>query len=244
MGSSYRLKIFSDFDGTITKNDVWINALGHFIKDKDALNIICDDLNSQRIGTRETMVRQLELVHNFCLEKFNSYFDEEEIDEFFKEFVDFCQEREYEVNVVSGGLEYYIDYILKKQNISVKYFGCEMIMDEQNKKLHSKFLYTDDYCKSCETCKRNILINNVNDLENEISIYIGDGASDYCVSNFADIIFAKGRLASYCWKNNITYYEYKNFSDIKNKIIKLTEKQSIKQRREATIKRRDVVMGG
>ena len=104
--------------------------------------------------------------------------------------------------------------------------------------------YTDDYCKLCNTCKRNILISNTNDLGNEISVYIGDGISDQCVSGFADIVFAKGKLASYCWKNNITYFEFDDFSDIISKLIKPENNKFIKQRNEALVRRRDVLMGG
>ena len=92
--------------------------------------------------------------------------------------------------------------------------------------------------------KRNILINNTNDWDNEISVFIGDGVSDYCASNFADIVFAKKRLASYCWKNNITYYEFKNFNDIIIKLEKLKIKHKMRQRQNARILRRDVFLGG
>ncbi|MEO8664363.1 MAG: MtnX-like HAD-IB family phosphatase [Ignavibacteria bacterium] len=240
---SFRLKFFIDFDGTITKNDVWINSLGKFINDKEKFARICEDLYTQKIGTRETVIRQLELIEDFSIDKFNSYLDEEPIDEHFKDFVTFCKEHDFDIRVVSGGLDHYITYILNRENIDLKCYACKMIWDERTKKLSSEFVHTDEYCRSCETCKRNILINSTNDLENEISVYIGDGASDYCVSGYADIVFAKGRLASYCWKNNITYFDYKNFSDIKNKIIKLTEKK-ISHRQEAMIRRRDVMMGG
>ena len=92
--------------------------------------------------------------------------------------------------------------------------------------------------------KRNILISNTNDFENEISVFIGDGTSDSCIANYADIVFAKNSLASYCWKNNITYFEFSNFQDIIKKINKLKEQNKIKQRQFAKSNRRDVLLGG
>jgi len=240
---NYRLKIFCDFDGTITKNDVWINSFGKFINDREKFETVCEDFYAEKINAREAGERQLKLVENFSYEKLNEYLNSEEIDEYFKDFIEYCREKDHEVTIVSGGYEYYIDFILKKENIDIKFFGCELKQSE-DKKLSSVYPYSDEYCQLCETCKRNILINNTNDLENEVSVYIGDGISDQCVSGFADIVFAKGRLASYCWKNNITYFEYKNFSDVKNKIIKLTEEKMIKHRQEAKVRRRDVFMGG
>jgi 2-hydroxy-3-keto-5-methylthiopentenyl-1-phosphate phosphatase len=92
--------------------------------------------------------------------------------------------------------------------------------------------------------KRNVLMANTNELEKEISVFIGDGVSDFCVSNYADIVFAKQKLASYCWKNNITYYEYKDFNDIKNKFMKILEKESFKQKQNAKTLRKEVLFGG
>ncbi len=240
----YRLKIFSDFDGTITKNDVWVNSIGKFVTAKQEFDNLCTAFYSQEINARECNSRQLELAEHFSLDKLNEYLNSEEIDEYFVDFLDYCRENGYEFKVVSGGLDYYIKYILERKNIDIDVYGCKMILNESKQTIDCEYVYTDEYCKLCETCKRNILINGTNDLENEISVFIGDGVSDFCVSGFADIVFAKGRLASYCWKNNITYYEYQNFSDIKNKLISLTNKNKIKQRQEAKIRRRDVIMGG
>ncbi|MCY7362434.1 MAG: MtnX-like HAD-IB family phosphatase [Ignavibacteria bacterium] len=244
MMKKYLLKIFSDFDGTISKNDVWINSIGKFISDKKKFDSILEDFYSQKIGTREVSKRQLELVSNFTIEEFNKCLDEEEIDDYFKEFVSYCRENEFEVKILSSGLEYYIDYILKREGLKLEYYGSKLIVDEINKKISCEYEYTDEYCKSCETCKRNILINNTNDFENEISVYIGDGVSDYCVSGFADVVFAKGKLASYSWKNNITYFEYKYFSDIIYNIIKMISENKFKQRLEARLRRKDVFLGG
>jgi 2-hydroxy-3-keto-5-methylthiopentenyl-1-phosphate phosphatase len=92
--------------------------------------------------------------------------------------------------------------------------------------------------------KRNVLISNTNDLNNEVSVYIGDGVSDFCVSHYADVVFAKKTLASHCWKNNITYFEYKTFKDVIKKLIKLIEQNKIKQKQTAKYNRRDVLLGG
>ncbi|MBK8550164.1 MAG: MtnX-like HAD-IB family phosphatase [Ignavibacteria bacterium] len=244
MMKNYRLKIFCDFDGTITKNDVWINSLGKFVNDKNEFNIICEEMYSGKISSKETGIRHLDLIENFSPEKFDEYLDEETIDEHFKDFVSYCNDNEFELTILSGGWDYYIEHVLKKENIDVNFFSSKMIWDPVNKKLSSEFDHPDEYCRSCETCKRNILINKTNDLDNEISVYVGDGYSDFCVSGYADIVFAKGKLASHCWKNNITYFDYYDFSDVKRKLIKLTGRKNLKHRREAMIKRRDVIMGG
>ncbi|MBL8008417.1 MAG: HAD-IB family phosphatase [Ignavibacteria bacterium] len=244
MKKKYSLKIFCDFDGTITLNDVWINSIGRFIKDRESFDKICDDFYSMKIGTRECNLRQLALAENFTPEEFCRYLDEEKTDSSFAEFVKFCRLNDYGLCIVSSGLDFYIDYILKREGLDIKFYSSRMIYDRENKKLSCEFIHTDEYCTLCETCKRNILISNTNDLDNEISVYIGDGISDFCVSGFADIVFAKGKLASYCWKNNITYFDFKDFSDIKNKMEKLAAGRGFKHRQEAKTRRKDIFMGG
>lgn len=240
---NYRLKIFCDFDGTIAKNDVWETSFEKFISNKEIFKSLVDDYYSQKITARETSSKQLELIEDFSFDKLNEYLLAEEIDEHFRDFVKYCSENDHSLIIVSGGYEYYIDFILKKENIQLKIFACELV-ESPDKILTSNYPNSDEYCQLCETCKRNILINNTNDLDNEVSVYIGDSVSDQCVSGFADIVFAKGKLASFCWKNNITYFEYKNFSDIKNKLVKLIEKKQIKQRQEAKARRKDIFLGG
>ncbi len=242
----HKLKFFCDFDGTITKNDVWVNSLARFIQDKEAFNLVCDDFASNFITARECINRELELVENFSFDKFNSYLDKEELDDYFFEFMDYCKEKNYEIFLLSEGLDYYIDYILSKYGIKLKRFCNNLITEKINGKitLKAEFPFSDENCTYCGMSKRNILINNTNDLYGEISILIGDGVSDFCASNYADIVFAKGKLASYCWKNNITYFEYNNFNDILKKIQKLEAMKRIKVRQTASMLRRDVFLGG
>ena len=119
----------------------------------------------------------------------------------------------------------------------MKYFSNKLVLhkDINNKisEISCEFPFSDEDCNWCGMSKRNILLSNTNDLDNEISVYIGDGISDACVCNYADIIFAKKSLASYCWKNNITYFEYNNFNDIINKLEKLKNQNKFKQRQIA-----------
>jgi len=249
---NFTLKIFCDFDGTVTKNDVWIASMGRFIKDREKFDIVCRDFLNNAITARECNRRELDLVEDFSFEKLNKYLDEEQLDDYFREFIGFCSENGYEITLLSEGLDYYINYILKKENINLKFFSNKLVVNrhinkESNKitlKLTCEFPHSDENCTYCGMSKRNVLINGTDDFENEVSVYIGDGVSDCCAVNYADIVFAKKHLASYCWKNNITYFDFKNFLDVKNKLIKLKAQNKIRPRQTAKILRRDVLLGG
>lgn len=244
----FYLKIFCDFDGTVTKNDVWVHSLGKFINNKEKFSEVCFEFDNLLISSRECIKRELELVEEFSFEKFNEELDREELDIYFQKFLGYCKACGYEVFLISEGMDYYIKRILDRENIGhLKLFCNKMIhsVDENgNIRLSCEFPYSDEVCTYCGMSKRNIILTNTNDYENEISVLIGDGTSDFCAASYADIVFAKGKLASYCWKNNITYFEYGNFNDIINKIEKLKEKRQLKQRQAARFLRRDVYLGG
>jgi len=242
------LKIFCDFDGTVTKKDVWVNSLGNFIQDKEAFENICHQFDNLLISSRECIRRELDLLKDFTFEKFDEFIGNEEIEDDFIHFLDYLNVNKYEIFLISEGLDYYINRILARYNLSHMKVYCNKLSyfyDENGIiNLDCEFPYSDEVCSFCGMSKRNVLINNTDEINKEISVLIGDGASDFCVSNYADIVFAKGKLASYCWKNNISYFEYRNFSDIISKIEKLKEKNKLKQRQTARGLRRDVFAGG
>lgn len=246
----YQLKIFCDFDGTVTKKDVWVDALGKFISDKDKFSKLCTDFEKGRITARECINRELELIDNFDFNTFNAYIDKQELDDYFMDFIEYCRNKNHEIIILSEGLDYYIKYVLDKFRIELKYYCNTMEITQsgtgnsERVKLSCVFPYSDENCTWCGMSKRNILINNTNDYDDEVSVFIGDGVSDYCVSNYADIVFAKNTLASYCWKNNITYHEYKDFSDIMKKLDNLTKNRMIKRKQNSKTLRKDILLGG
>lgn len=49
-------------------------------------------------------------------------------------------------------------------------------------------------------------------------ILIGDGKSDACLANEADVVFAKGSLIKYCEQNDIPHIKFQTFADVLNKV--------------------------
>jgi 2-hydroxy-3-keto-5-methylthiopentenyl-1-phosphate phosphatase len=75
--------------------------------------------------------------------------------------------------------------------------------------------FPNDYSKcknNAGTCKCKILFDLKKDYEK--IIYIGDGVSDYCVADKADILYAKSRLAKYCQDKKLDFIKFETFKDI------------------------------
>ncbi|MCC7158815.1 MAG: HAD-IB family phosphatase [Ignavibacteria bacterium] len=236
-----KLKIYSDFDGTITIYDVWMELGEYFIKDKETWAGTIKQFESQEISTRECFIKECGLMKDFNLEKFNEIIDKQKIDPTFPDFYKFCRQHNIPLMVLSEGMDYYIGRILKNYNFDIPYYANRIVISEDKSSFALDFPYSDSDCIKCGTSKRNIMLNNTGD--DEISVFIGDGFSDTCAVNYADIVFAKKSLASYCWKNNITYFDYQTFGDVKKKLEKILNKK-LKHRQIAGIKRREVFLRG
>ncbi len=237
-----KLKIFSDFDGTITLYDTWIEMGEFFIKKKDKWAEVISRFENQEIGARECFLLECALIEDFDIIEFNRIIDDQRLDPQFINFYEFCNKNELSLTILSEGMDYYIKRILDNNKLDILFYSNKIVFSGDMKSIGLEFPYSDSDCTKCGTSKRNILMNSTGD--DEISVFIGDGFSDTCAVNYADIVFAKKSLASYCWKNNITYHEYQTFGDIKKKLEKFLTGNKIKHRQAAKLKRREVFLRG
>lgn len=237
-----KIRIFSDFDGTITLYDTWIEMGEKFIRNKKAWYETIRQFENQQIGARECFIKECSLIENFDIFEFNRIIDSQRLDPQFINFYEFCIGKEIPLVILSEGMDYYISRILQNNNLEIPFYSNKIVFNSDKSSFRLEFPYSDSDCTKCGTSKRNILMNMTAD--DEISVFIGDGFSDACVVNYADIVFAKKSLASYCWKNNITYFDYQTFGDVKKKLEKILEKKSIKHRQAAKLKRREVFLRG
>lgn len=213
-----------------------------FIKDKETWAGIIKDFEELKIGARECFLKECSLIEGFDPDKFNDIIDNQKIDHNFISFYNYCSENKIPITILSEGMDYYIGRILSRYGISLPYYSNKFVLHDDFKGFHLEFPYADSDCQKCGTSKRNLLMNLTG--EDEVSVFIGDGFSDACVVNYADIVFAKKSLASYCWKNNITYFDWVDFGDIQKKLKKLLNQKNIKHRQTAKLKRREVFLRG
>ena len=229
-----RIKIFTDFDGTITKKDLG----DEIFKIYGQFEPYHTQLIHKEIGIKEYWRLLFKTLPKDLTElEINKHALTYEIDAYFMDFVNFCNEMNIELSVVSDGFEQYIKPILDKLKLNHITVKC------------NKMLFTDDGIipffsgadESCNcmsaSCKRNAVINYAYD--DTIIVFIGDGYSDFCAAEHSDIIFAKRNLAVYCNENKIPHHHFGTFFDIIQILKKiLKEKSRIKQRNQALIKRK------
>src|SRR2546428_10128388 len=109
--------VLSDFDGTITRVDVGEAILEEFAPSQ--WREIEELYRARKIGTRESMALQLALVRADRQELLQFVDRIAVIDETFREFVEFCQAQGLVLEIVSEGLDFYVQYLLQKWDLQV-----------------------------------------------------------------------------------------------------------------------------
>ena len=206
--------IVSDFDGTITKTDTLSKFLEDYA-DPKWLDIE-NDWREGKFGSQECLVKQFALVPNLTPELIDNFLDTMEIDEGFIPFALRAKKNGIPIVILSDGLDYFINKILEKNKIDFvnvitnhAYFG-----GKYNTDIIIEFPNDSKHCSNnAGTCKCKV-VKNLKKRYKKV-VYIGDGASDFCVSKEPDIVYAKSGLAEYCKRNNLKHIEFKNYSDIK-----------------------------
>lgn len=205
-----KIIIASDFDGTITVKDSLFDFFENYANSK--WKDIEQLWEEKKINSKECLEKEFELVPSLSEELIEKYTKEIETDSYFKDFYSYIKEKGMDFVVISDGVDYFIDKICKKAGIS----GIK-IFSNHGEFIDDKFVlsYPNEY-KNCikhsGTCKCKI-ISNLREKYDKI-YYIGDGTSDYCVADKADMVFAKPKLANYCRENDIKCIEFENFKEL------------------------------
>ncbi len=229
------ISIFTDFDGTITKKDIGdelFRRFGEFephhtkfvngyITIYDYWHIVCSKLD-KNIGFED--------IRSFALKA--------ETDSYFPRFAEFCKDNGLKLSIVSDGFDAYIYPILNKLELGGLSVFCNELYRDAESAYVPHFPLAGESCTCpCASCKRNAVLTSIAD--DDIVVYIGDGLSDFCAAEHADIIFAKKKLAAHCNQNRIPHYPFTTFFDVLRILKKiLSEKTRLKGRHQARLLRK------
>ncbi|HEX7503939.1 MAG TPA: MtnX-like HAD-IB family phosphatase [Syntrophales bacterium] len=205
------LLVITDFDGTLSLTDVGYEVLLKFSGQG------WDDIDREycegRIGSMEAYGRIAAILGGTREDMLRFVAENTVIDPHFKEFYAFCREHGIDVKVVSDGLDFYIDFILKKHGLSDIPFYSNVMTFHDGKPRSIEFPHANETCNKCGTCKSNIL-ESCQAGYGKI-VYVGDGYSDLCPARKADLVFAKGILwTRLSKKEQEGVRKYRSFRDV------------------------------
>ena len=204
--------VLTDFDGTVTRKDVAEDILREFAPPEwwD----IEEEHRTRKIGTREAMVRQFELVRATQEEMIRFVDAHVQLDGTFPPFVASCRRRGIPVEIVSEGLDFYLAHLLDKWGVELPVRTNHATVEEGRVRIPDP--YADPTCDLCGTCK----LRRLFDLRvaGYRVAYVGDGHSDLCPAVEADEVFAKKELADLCREEAIEFIPFDTFADVQREM--------------------------
>jgi len=197
-----------DFDGTITHQDASYLMLDAFASG-DWRQLLAE-YREGKITVGQFNTQSFAMIKADRQTLLNSIKGKVEIRAGFSELLDYCHHKGFRFVIVSNGLDFYIESILRDigvenievfaaqtefcpEGIEVKYVGPE------GSQLQSDFkeAYTRLFVK-----------------EGYRVIYVGNGISDLLPARQAHHVFATGDLLTYCKEININCTPFNNLDDI------------------------------
>lgn len=203
--------VFVDFDGTIVPNDATNQLLDRFAP-ASWLDIE-EDWQTGKIGSRECMERQIDLVRARP-DELDAFLAGVEIDPDFPAFVAICKNNGARVTVVSDGLDRSVRTVLKAANLDLTFFANRLEWLGGDR-WRLAFPHAKDDCTALMgNCKCAVARGPAS----TVRIMIGDGRSDFCIASSAHFVLAKASLLEHCRENDLPHKEFKSFADA-NRII-------------------------
>lgn len=210
------LAVILDFDGTITDrdtNNLIFSNLGNEVNAQ-----IEAQFKNQEIGTRESMEKHFAQINLTESEYFQYILSRVEIRQGFLYFVQNCIENTVPLSIVSGGFENIINKMLQEQlpdfaeNMNV----CANRLHFHGNTIVPEFKHNFINCVKnfgpCGNCKRSY----VRELQFQgyRVVFVGDGLTDRCGAETAEVVFARSKLANFCENHGISHIKYNNFTEV------------------------------
>ncbi|WP_110111647.1 2-hydroxy-3-keto-5-methylthiopentenyl-1-phosphate phosphatase [Bacillus sp. CGMCC 1.16541] len=214
------IKIFCDFDGTITNSDNIIAIMKQFAPPEwDAIK---EDVLAQRVSIQEGVGKMFSLLPSDLKEEIISFIlSHAKIREGFSEFVQFTKDHNLPLYIVSGGIDFFVHPLLGDQ-VKKEHIYCNE-SDFSKERIVIQWPHTcDDQCDNDCGCCKPTLIRTLAEKE-DFTIMIGDSITDLQAAKMVDAVIARDFLIEKCEELNIPYKPFETFYDVRKHVEKLVE---------------------
>ncbi len=206
MSSRVNCNVFIDFDGTIAPVDTTDLLLERFADPQ--WHAIEEEWKRGLIGSRECLVRQIDLVRATPAE-YDDFISRIDIDPGFPEFAELCRASGHRAIVVSDGLDRTVGSVLRRAGVDLPYFANRLTwIGEDRWRLSFPHARSD-----CRSLSGNCKCQFADAAVGSVRIVVGDGRSDFCVAEQADLVLAKGSLARHCRKGALPHFTFTRFEE-------------------------------
>lgn len=215
------MRIFTDFDGTVSRIDTTDFVLSALAD--PAWRDVEADWVAGRISAAECMRRQVAMIQGSDAE-LDAVLDQVEIDPGFADFVTWAEANAFSITIISDGVDYFIRRLLARMELSrVQIIANRLVGEPGSRRLDQPWL-SPGCAGGTGVCKCNAAGAGPQHLAQRV--FIGDGTSDFCVSQRVDILFAKDRLAAYAQARGRRFHPFDDFNDVTMTLTALVDARS------------------
>ncbi|WP_417897146.1 2-hydroxy-3-keto-5-methylthiopentenyl-1-phosphate phosphatase [Bacillus haimaensis] len=218
--SSGQPMIFCDFDGTVTDSDNIIAIMKKYAPPE--WNDLKDKVLSQEISIREGVGKMFSLLPSNQVEEISTYILEHAaIRKGFHEFVEYARNQQIPLYIVSGGIDFFVEPLLRGIVPRGQIYCNESDFSEESIRIHWPHSCDEECQNECGCCKPSV-IRKLAD-KDTYKIVIGDSITDLQAAKMADQVIARDFLIEKCDEQSINYEAFEDFFDV----IKILNKQEV-----------------
>ena len=220
--------IFIDFDGAIVPYDVEFELFAHLGGPDRAADVVArwerGELNvPERLTAGFAALRD----SGVTVSQLEAFLDQVPFDSAFPQFLHFLESRGWSAAILSDGLTWYIEGILKRHGVASVANIPPIISNEIDFENDWQLRFPNrngdcSPCRQCGTCKR-YPIRETRAWADPV-VLITDGRADRWAAIECDIVFAKEPLLSILrlWGKPKRLYTFENFDDVRRELESLT----------------------
>jgi 2-hydroxy-3-keto-5-methylthiopentenyl-1-phosphate phosphatase len=202
-----------DFDGTITEQDL-LDQIAFTFGDEDVYREVDEGLDNDSLTLHEVIRREFEPVRTPLEQVREWVLENVRVRPGVHEVVALANERGWRFVIVSSGFRELIEPVLAREGFAgVELLSNAVDPDPEGWKVQFR---VSEVCEVCgQPCKRSTAAAVADGTE---LVYIGDGYSDRCAAESADLVFARRGLASYLEERGVPFERFEDFHSIARRL--------------------------
>lgn len=224
-----RVSIYCDFDGTLTTTDIGYELFDTYGRQEPLHSmLVSGELPIREYWCRVAATLREPMTH----ELLDEYLLGIPPDSGTGDLLDLVRQLEVPFTLVSDGMSLYIERWLQLHRFDVPKVYCNDAHLDREGRITVSFPWSCEEC-TCRSavCKRNLVLDQTP--PDTRIIYIGDGMSDFCPSELADVVFAKGALAAWCNENGLPHHSFRTLTEVVPILEKKLTAKRIRKRKRA-----------